>query len=44
MAAFCFVGFKAKEATIGRGDGGGRSGSGGDVFGDIREDDMAVDF
>lgn len=44
MAAFRFVGFKTKEATVGCSDGGGRSGSGGDVFGDIREDDVVVNF
>lgn len=43
MAAFRIGGFEAEEATVGGGGGGGSS-CGGDVFGDIREDDVIVDF
>jgi hypothetical protein len=43
MAAFWLDGFEAKEATIGSGCGGRISGDG-DVFGDIGENDVAIDF
>jgi hypothetical protein len=43
MAAFWLGGFEAKEATIG-GGGGGRISGDGDVFGDIGENDVIVDF
>jgi hypothetical protein len=41
MAAFWLGGFEAEEATIG---GGGRISGDGDVFGDIGENDVVVDF
>lgn len=44
MAAFWLGGFEAEEATIGGGGGGGRISGDGDVFGDIGENDVAIDF